>query len=81
LLFIEMRQCNFFVRSRNFCNQFVCLFFHVKFLTILASIVGYDLLVYSGIGTEDDLFGGTQLYTFDDFKTIAVATSSKMAKR
>ena len=34
--------CNVFVQSRQFHAKFVCLFFHVKFLTILASIVGYD---------------------------------------
>ena len=34
--------CNVFVQSRQFHPKFVCLFFHVKFLTILASIVGYD---------------------------------------
>jgi hypothetical protein len=31
--------CNVFVQSRQFHAKFVCLFFHVKFSTILASIV------------------------------------------
>jgi septin 3/9/12 len=49
---------------------------------VLAYVLHFLYLsVYSGIGTEDALFGGTQLYTFDDFKTLAVATSSKTAKR
>ena len=34
--------CNFLFEAATFVTQFVCLFFHVKFLTILASIVGYD---------------------------------------
>ncbi len=34
--------CNVFVQSRQFHAKFVCLFFHVKFSTILASIVFYD---------------------------------------
>ena len=41
-----MRLCTFvqtfLFEAANFVTQFVCLFFHVKFLTILASIVGYD---------------------------------------
>jgi septin family protein len=42
---------------------------------VLAYVLHFLYLsVYSGpgIGTEDALFGGTQLYTFDDFKTLAV---------
>jgi hypothetical protein len=32
----------FLFEAATFVTQFVCLFFHVKFLTILASIVGYE---------------------------------------
>ena len=35
--------CNFLFEAATFGPKFVCLFFHDKFLTILASIVGYEI--------------------------------------
>ena len=34
--------CSFLFEAAAFVSQFVCLFCHDKFSTILASIVGYD---------------------------------------